>query len=95
MVMLMGMALLHLVPRLLLSFFCAGMGAVLGAVAGCGTMIGISIGGAEGLGVGSSLVWQQHFQRQRPIAKMQMAAPIMVAGEVKAKCKSGVWSWSS
>jgi hypothetical protein len=56
-------------PRLLLSFFCTRMGAVLGAVAGCGTMIGISIGGAEGLGVGSSLVWQQHFQRQRPIAK--------------------------
>jgi hypothetical protein len=51
MVMLMGIALLPLVARLLFFFFCARMGTVLGAVAGCGTMIGIGIGGAEGLGV--------------------------------------------
>ncbi len=75
--MLMGMALLPLVARSLLLFFGTGVGAVLGVVAGCGTRAGISIGSAEGLGVGSSLVRQQHFQRQMPVAKRQMAAPIM------------------
>ncbi len=57
--MLMGIALLPLMARLLLLFFCARMGAALGVVAGCGTktgMAGIGIGGAEGLVVESSLV---------------------------------------
>jgi len=55
--MLIGMALLLLVAWLLLAGFCAGAGTVLGSVAGCGAMTCIGIGGAEGLGVGSSLVW--------------------------------------
>ncbi len=45
--MLIGMALLPLVPRLLL-FLGAGVGAVLGALAGCGARIASGIGGAEG-----------------------------------------------
>jgi hypothetical protein len=61
--MLMGIALLPLVARLLLLFFCAGMGPALGAVAGCGTMTGmtgIGNGGAEGMIIESSLVRRQH-----------------------------------
>jgi hypothetical protein len=94
-VMLMGMALLPLVARLLLLFFGVGMGAILETVAGCGARTGIAIDGAEGLGIGSSQVRQQHFQWQMPMVKMQMAAPIMAAGEVNAQCKFGVLSWSS
>ncbi len=93
--MLIGIALLPLGARLLLVVFCAGMGTVLGAVAGCGVITGIGIGGAEGLGVGLSLVWRQHFQRQMPMAKMQISVQIMVAGKAKAQCKSGIWSKSS
>jgi hypothetical protein len=46
--------------------------------------------GAEGVGVGVSLARQQSLQRQMPMAKLQMFAPIMAAGEVKAQCGSGV-----
>ncbi len=45
--MLIGMALLPLVDRLLL-FLGAGVSAVLGVLAGCGTRIASGISGAEG-----------------------------------------------
>jgi hypothetical protein len=47
--MLIGIALLPLVARLLLLlFFGAKVSAGLGALAGCGAMFGVGIGGAEG-----------------------------------------------
>jgi hypothetical protein len=45
----------------------------------------IGMGGAEGLGVRSSLVQRQNFQREMPMAKVQVATPIMAASEVKAQ----------
>ncbi len=93
--MLMEMALWPLVARLLLLFFGAGVGAVLCVVAECGNRAGIGIGAADGLSIRSSLVLQQHFQRQMTVAKRQMATPIMAAGEVKAQCESCALSWSS
>ncbi len=96
MVMLIGMALL-------LAFWLfgwllvlgTGFGTIMGALAGCGRITGVGIGGAKGCGGGAVAVWQQHFHRQNPSANRQMAAPIMAAGEVKAQCASGVLSWSS
>jgi hypothetical protein len=93
--MLIGMALLPLAARFLLLFLGARVCAVLGALAGCGARTASGIGGADGCGCGVFWDLRQHFQRQMPIAKIQMAAPIMAAGEVKAQCASGVLSWSS
>jgi hypothetical protein len=90
--MLIGIALLPLVAQLLLLFFSARVGADLEALAGCGAMVGIGIGGAEGCSGVTSLVRQQHFQRQAPRAKMQLAALIIAAGEVNAQCASGTLS---
>ncbi len=94
--MLMGMALL-LAFRLMgcLLVLCTGFGIVRGALAGCGKITVVGIGGAEGCGGGTVVVLQQHFQRQNPSANRQMAAPIMAAGDVKAQCASDVLSWSS
>jgi len=89
MVMLIGILLLLWATRLLLAGFWTGAGAVLGVTAGCRAMADISWGGAEDVGVGVSLAQQQSLQRQMPTAKVQMAAPIMAAGEVKAQCGSG------
>ncbi len=94
--MLMGMALL-LAFRLMgcLLVLCTGFGLVMGALAGCGRITGVSIGGAEGCCGCSVVDRQQHFHRQNPSANRQMAAPIMAAGDVKVQCASGVLSWSS
>ncbi len=56
MVMLIGMPLLLWAARLLLAGFRAGAGAVHGVAAGCDAMASMSMGGAEDVGVGSSLV---------------------------------------
>ncbi len=92
--MLMGMALLLAIQLMgCLSVLCTGFGIVRGALAGCGNITGVGIGGAEGCSGGVVVVWQQHFQRQNPIANRQMAAPIMAAGDVNVQCSSGVLSW--
>jgi len=47
---------------------------------------GIGIGGAKGTGwitVVVVVVQQQHLQKQKPIPRRQMAAPIIAAGDVK------------
>jgi hypothetical protein len=77
----MGIVLLPRTAQVLLAGFWTGAG----ATAGCGVITDISIGGAEVVGVGVSLARQQSFQMQKPMAKVQIAAPIMAAGEVKAQ----------
>ncbi len=53
------------------------------------------IGGADGVGVGGSLDGQQIFQMQNPMARVQIVAAIMAAGDVKAQCGSGTCMWSN
>jgi len=68
--MLIGMALLLRATWLLLADFEIGVCTVLGEAAGCGAMACISMGGAEGVGVRSSLVRWQNFQKQMPMVKV-------------------------
>ncbi len=72
-----------------------GAGAVTGVAAGCFVMTCICIGGADGVGVGGSQDRQQIFQMHNPMAKVQIAAAIMAAEDVKAHCGSGTCMWSS
>ncbi len=85
--MLIGMALLLWSAQLLLTGFWTGAGAVHGAAAGCVQWLA-SAGG-------SSLVRRQNFERQMPTAKMQIAAPIIAAGDVKAQCRSRFLGWTT
>jgi len=89
--MLMGISLLLCTAQVLLVGFWTGAGAALVVTAGCGVMADIDICGAKGVGVGVSLARQQSFQMQKPMAKVQVATPIMATGEVKAQWGSGVW----
>jgi hypothetical protein len=83
--MLMGMAMLLHTARLLAVGFWPGACATQGATAGCGLMAYIGMGGAEGVGIRVSLDQQKDHQMQMPMAKVQMATPIMAAGDVKAQ----------
>ena len=49
----------------------------------CG-VIGIGMVGAEGVGIQASFNCHQTLQMHIPMVKMQRAAPIMAAGDVKA-----------
>jgi hypothetical protein len=85
MVMLMGYVLLPRTTQLLAAGFWTGVIAARGAATGGGVMACIGMGGAEGVGIGASLNWQQSLQMHMPTANVQMAALIMAAGDVKAK----------
>ncbi len=85
MVMLMGITLLLRTAWGLTASFWTGAGVAFGTATGCGVMACIGMGGAEGVGIGFSLDWQQILQMHIPMAKVQMAAPIMAAGNVKAQ----------
>ncbi len=91
--MLMGIVLL-LAFRVMgcLLVLCTRVGLVMGALAGCGSITGVGISGAEGCSGCTVGDRQQHFHRQTPSANRQMAAPIMAAGDVKVQWESSVLS---
>ncbi len=93
--MLFGMAVLFFRAQLFAAGSLTGAGAVTGVAAGCFVMTCISIGGADGVGVSGSLDRQQIFQMHNPTTKVQIAAAIMAAGDVKAQCGSGTCMWPS
>ncbi len=80
--MLIGITLLLQAARLLL----AGSWIGAGTVAGCEMMADIGRGGVKGVSVGVFFGSAQSFQMQMPVVKVQMAALIMAAREVKAQC---------
>jgi hypothetical protein len=89
--MLIGITLLLCTAWLLTAGFLTGAGAAIGVAAGCGLMACIGMGGAEGVGIGRDFLdRQQILQMHMPMAKVQMAVPIIAAVEVKAQCRSGV-----
>jgi hypothetical protein len=80
-VMLIGKAFLLRMAQVLFAGFETGAGAALGTTAGYRVTADTGVCGVKGFGV--SLARKQSFQIQKFKANVQMAAPIIAAGEVK------------